>query len=774
MTTKILSGVYNAGYTLSATFSGVSITGDGLVRGVSPNGYNYDGGEALVVGFVAPIANSGSEIGGAGAEGSPHSQGGTGGRGITTAGGSLVNAYFVAGGEGGNGGAKGGSGGAGGAAVSFGGSGAVSNGDLLQGGAGGAGADQMGYGAGGAGGAGGLGVDFGASSGSGTVSNTGIVKGGAGGAGGAGNSPSGGDYRGGQGGLGGGAVRLGDGGSVSNSGQVIGGAGGTGGGYSPGYGDGGNGGSGAVGAVLDGGGRVTNSGLIEGGAGGAGGKGSAFDSASVVSHYGGDGGDGGVGLVLSGGGSVFNTGQIIGGAAGAGGHSTDVPGAAGGVGYGIDMVAGGRVTNGATTATGALIKGAYGIYAGTSGAATVTNFGTIQATAAGAKSVWFGSSADRLIAETGSKLIGVAFGGGGTLVVAGGHGTIALGVGLGVLTGDVTLECESFADLVLDPGASWILTGPAKLGSADAVANLTIKDQATLGAQGSIANAGVISLVSAGALTELRILAAGATLSGGGRVTLSGADSRIVGAAGATLTNVNDTLSGAGFIGTSAMSLVNEAGGVILGNQTTALVINTGTHAIINAGTIENSGKGGALVRSAVVNNGILEAAGTGTLTLAGAVSGTGVGRITGGTLWARSTFVENVTFTGTTGVLELANSTAYTGRVKGLSTSGTNSLDLTDIAFTSGVTKATFSGTSSAGTLTVTDGAHTAHIKLVGDYLGSTFTVSGDGHGGTTVVDPALAILAHAMAGFRAGAPPGPAECAGRTAPPPLALAHG
>ncbi|HXV01123.1 MAG TPA: hypothetical protein VG166_11555, partial [Caulobacteraceae bacterium] len=251
-------------------------------------------------------------------------------------------------------------------------------------------------------------------------------------------------------------------------------------------------------------------------------------------------------------------------------------------------------------------------------------------------------------------------------------------------------------------------------------------------------------------------------------------DSRIVGAAGATLTNVNDTLSGAGFIGTSAMSLVNEAGGVILGNQTTALVINTGTHAIINAGTIENSGKGGALVRSAVVNNGILEAAGTGTLTLAGAVSGTGVGRITGGTLWARSTFVENVTFTGTTGVLELANSTAYTGRVKGLSTSGTNSLDLTDIAFTSGVTKATFSGTSSAGTLTVTDGAHTAHIKLVGDYLGSTFTVSGDGHGGTTVVDPALAILAHAMAGFRAGAPPGPAECAGRTAPPPLALAHG
>ena len=39
---------------------------------------------------------------------------------------------------------------------------------------------------------------------------------------------------------------------------------------------------------------------------------------------------------------------------------------------------------------------------------------------------------------------------------------------------------------------------------------------------------------------------------------------------------------------------------------------------------------------------------------------------------------------------------------------------------------------------LTVTDGTHTAHINLKGDYRTSTFIVASDGHGGTLVHDPA------------------------------------
>jgi len=99
------------------------------------------------------------------------------------------------------------------------------------------------------------------------------------------------------------------------------------------------------------------------------------------------------------------------------------------------------------------------------------------------------------------------------------------------------------------------------------------------------------------------------------------------------------------------------------------------------------------------------------------------------------------VVFTsGSTGTLELAHSTGYTtGRIQGLSTTGANALDLADITFTSGVTKATFSGSATSGVLTVTDGTHTARIGLIGNYVGHTFATSlGAGGVGTRIVDPA------------------------------------
>jgi hypothetical protein len=58
---------------------------------------------------------------------------------------------------------------------------------------------------------------------------------------------------------------------------------------------------------------------------------------------------------------------------------------------------------------------------------------------------------------------------------------------------------------------------------------------------------------------------------------------------------------------------------------------------------------------------------------------------------------------------------------------------------------------------LTVTSGTHTAHITLVGNYSGATFTTSSDKHGGTIVVDPSMsgdvAKFVAAMAGFDPGA---------------------
>ena len=40
----------------------------------------------------------------------------------------------------------------------------------------------------------------------------------------------------------------------------------------------------------------------------------------------------------------------------------------------------------------------------------------------------------------------------------------------------------------------------------------------------------------------------------------------------------------------------------------------------------------------------------------------------------------------------------------------------------------------ASSGTLTVTDGVHTASIQLLGQYTASEFATASDGHGGTLI----------------------------------------
>ena len=93
-----------------------------------------------------------------------------------------------------------------------------------------------------------------------------------------------------------------------------------------------------------------------------------------------------------------------------------------------------------------------------------------------------------------------------------------------------------------------------------------------------------------------------------------------------------------------------------------------------------------------------------------------------------------SVTFTGTTGTLKLGDSLAYTGHVTGLA--GDDAIDLSDVRYGAD-TQATFSGNTTGGTLTITDGSQTANIALNGNYLASGWTLSSDGKGGTLVVDP-------------------------------------
>jgi len=45
--------------------------------------------------------------------------------------------------------------------------------------------------------------------------------------------------------------------------------------------------------------------------------------------------------------------------------------------------------------------------------------------------------------------------------------------------------------------------------------------------------------------------------------------------------------------------------------------------------------------------------------------------------------------------------------------------------------------GNNLSGTLMITDGSHTAHLTLLGNYSPTQFTSATDGHGGTVILDP-------------------------------------
>ena len=196
-------------------------------------------------------------------------------------------------------------------------------------------------------------------------------------------------------------------------------------------------------------------------------------------------------------------------------------------------------------------------------------------------------------------------------------------------------------------------------------------------------------------------------------------------------------------------------------------VVQAGAGATLdNAGVVKVTS---ALVLGDLTNDGKVKVAGGG-VEVQGDVSGTGKVKINTGEFQTDAAFSQNVAFTGASGELVLADLQAYAGTISGFSTAGGTSLDLEDIAFVD-ASQASFLGTTSGGVLTVSDGTHTAHITLVGDYLGSTFTVSGDGSGGTTIVDPRAGTFAVAMAAMQSTGPGAAMQAADPRAAGPPAL---
>jgi hypothetical protein len=264
---------------------------------------------------------------------------------------------------------------------------------------------------------------------------------------------------------------------------------------------------------------------------------------------------------------------------------------------------------------------------------------------------------------------------------------------------------------------------------------MQISDGAYLPLSGTINNTGTIELSSTGDETNLQLIGHGITLEGAGQVVLSdsGGNTIIGTSAAVTLTNVDNTLSGAGQIGAGQLTLINE--GTIDATGAHSLTVDTGVNVVINSGTLEATGSGGLIVHSDVVNTGFLWANG-GSVTLEGNVSGNGSALISGSaTLEFAAASAENTVFApGSSGTLVLDHGFDFSGVVSGMT--ATNHLDLLDINFAKGATlNYTAKADGSGGTLTVADGTHTANIALEGHFDPAGFQAAAD-HGTGTLIN--------------------------------------
>ncbi len=138
---------------------------------------------------------------------------------------------------------------------------------------------------------------------------------------------------------------------------------------------------------------------------------------------------------------------------------------------------------------------------------------------------------------------------------------------------------------------------------------LIAENNSDLGISGTINNTGAIRLTSIGNQTDLEIQAGGATLTGGGSVTLADITTGINSpGSGIRFTNFDNTIQGIGTIGRNVTAITNAAGGLIDANGAGSLTLDP----------VATASDGG----TSFLNDGILRARSGGTMILTGSAGG--------------------------------------------------------------------------------------------------------------------------------------------------------
>jgi hypothetical protein len=293
------------------------------------------------------------------------------------------------------------------------------------------------------------------------------------------------------------------------------------------------------------------------------------------------------------------------------------------------------------------------------------------------------------------------------------------------------------ATLAINASTFTITNGTGTGANAGTIA---VTDGATLQVGCTFKNTGTVQLNSVFVPTKL-VLSSDVVLSGAGDVTLSDSDQNEIATAigaQATFTNLANTISGAGLIGTGdgTLTLINnkiiDATGI-----NNALVIDTGT-AVVNTGTLESTAVAGLTLYDDINNTGgLIYAASTGSsVNLNGiTVSGGKLNIVAGATAEATggTDSLDGMTITDK-GVLEATHDSTMTFSDTTVNATG-GTVEASDAITLSAATILLSDATINGGTLTTSDGcvietlAGTTDNVLSGVAIsaGTTVTVTDD-----------------------------------------------
>ncbi len=216
-----------------------------------------------------------------------------------------------------------------------------------------------------------------------------------------------------------------------------------------------------------------------------------------------------------------------------------------------------------------------------------------------AQITWNGAGGDDNWFNGGNWIGGVAPNGTSTDAMVGGPSPVLVNGNVDI--NSLTVDAAGIVNINQSQNLDFGGTATTTLNNAGTI---NVGNNADFQFRNTVINSGDINVNAGTSNSDIEIDALGASLDGGGTVTLNGGNAGINGLGGATLTIVDQTIQGQGSVGENTIGIVNQANGLIDANVS-GEILNFDVNAVgaTNAGTMQASGGGVLRIDGSIVDN---------------------------------------------------------------------------------------------------------------------------------------------------------------------------